>query len=504
MARIKEDRRRLTLLLKKRRSVKIKRLGIHITSKFCLFTIVKMFTRVLLIIWLVLLFNSQTLMAEKSDGNFGIRGLSGKEVLHKAPSLAKKDGISWTRIAVYWNQIEHEKRRFRWQELDEVMSQILSNEINVMVTIRSYSKWASKKATVSAHSKNTWLEHKAGSFPESENVVHYKDFLKALVERYDGDDDFGKDAPGKELKNLIIKKPIKYWQIENEPGSCDINQGSSFWNGTAKELAELFMIATDSIKQADPQAKLVLSGFTAKTFIQCDGVYPDLILKTLRDKGYDFDIFDIHNYRDVDTITKQVSGVKKLLRKYGFTKTKIWMTESDANVRYFRLSMPEDQYDKYRSVEIIKKHVTAFSEGVEKVFQWTFSDSAKWPPRKRNEITKFRGIVRSDFSLKPIYSTYKLMISKLDGFTSCSNLSKGSVKVYKFMVGSQPVYVAWDDKGGKEFSLDIGEAKITNINGKEAVKDSSKILLSSAPVFIERFDRKNSSVSFPRQLSGGL
>jgi hypothetical protein len=450
-----------------------------------------MFAKILLTIWIILLL-SKPLMAGDGNGNFGIRGLSGPEISREAPALAKKAGISWTRIAVYWNQVEPQKGTYQWKKLDQDIRQILASGINVMVTIRSYSRWAYKgKKSGGVFNKKRSGKHKTSAFPDPENMTQYKNFVKDLVERYDGDDDFGKDPPDKELKNLVTKNPIKYWQIENEPGSCDVNQGSSFWNGTAKELTELFMIASDSIKQADPQAKIVLSGFTAKTFINCNGVYPDFILKILKEKGYNFDVFDIHNYRNVDTITKQVSGVKNLLRKYGFTKTRIWMTESDANMKYFRLSMTEEQYDRYRSKEIIKKHVTAFCEGVEKVFQWTFSDSSKWPPRKRSEIVKFRGIVRSDLNLKSIYSTYMFMVSKLDGFTSCSNLSKDSMKVYKFMVEPQSVYIAWDDKGGKELSLDIGEAKITDIHKKELVKDSSKILLTSDPIFIEKLDRKN-------------
>ena len=77
------------------------------------------------------------------------------------------------------------------------------------------------------------------------------------------------------------------------------------------------------------------------------------------------------------------------------------------------------------------------------------------------------------------------MISMLDGFTSCSDLSTGSVTVYRFMVRTNPVYVAWSQKGANTLALGIGKVRITDIHGRVTLRDHDPIVVSQAPVFIE-------------------
>ena len=428
------------------------------------------------------------------EGSFGIRGLrkfrkgTGAD-MQRAVGLAKQTGIKWSGLHVFWDEIEPEKGKYRWDEFDNHLACILSHGIQVIVTIRSHSAWGASKARPVTPRKKEWLTHRASALPDPVNMPYYKAFVRSLVERYDGDDDFGKSPPSQQIKDVIKKNPIKYWQIENEPGRCNTQKGTTFWHGTADELATLIRIGSTSIKEADPGAKMVLTSFSPKAIIRCKPGkgYPSTVLKLLKQTGCDFDILDIHNYRDPETICEQVTKAKDLLKTYGFDGKPIWLGECDINWRNVPLGITEQEYDELRSAGIVKKHIVAFGCGVEKVLQWTFSDKedAKWPPKSVPEITKFRGIVRSDLSPKPVYATYKLMISMLDGFTSCSDLSTGSVTVYRFMVRTNPVYVAWSQKGANTLALGIGKVRITDIHGRVTLRDHDPIVVSQAPVFIE-------------------
>jgi hypothetical protein len=97
--------------------------------------------------------------------------------------------------------------------------------------------------------RNPWagtqeLVGNASRAPKPEFLPGYADYLRALVERYDGD---GKDdMPG-------LRFPIRYWEIEEEWGT--------FWKDSAAEYVDLLRLARKTVREADPNAKVILQGF---------------------------------------------------------------------------------------------------------------------------------------------------------------------------------------------------------------------------------------------------
>lgn len=432
-------------------------------------------------------------LAVGEGARFGIRGLNRTKGLQEAIQVAKGSGVSWTRIAVFWDEVEPQKGKFEWEKTDTIVSELLGHGINVMVTVRSYSGWASAKSKIVVPRYKKWLRHKRSAMPEPQNIEHYKEFVQNLVERYDGDNDFGGLPPSSRIRNAIKGSAIKYWQIENEPGSCHIDRGSNFWNGSAEELAELTMLASDSIRAADPDAKIVLCGFGVKGTTRCIEEYPDRLLHILRKNRCSFEVFDVHNYRNVETIYEQVANVKRLLQRHAFGGVSIWMTETDFSWRSLDLGISQKRYNECRAISMIKRHVVAFSLGVERVFQWKLSDSkgARWPPRQKSELSKFRGITDTDLNPKPIFSTYQLMISKLDGFSKVEKMGGGARKLFRFLVKGHPIFVAWNDGGASTLSLDVGKAKITDPFGRVRIDAGNRLRITHVPVFIEAMDAKS-------------
>jgi len=457
----------------------------------------KKFISLVFLVFFIFFTWSKLLLADTNnklidEGRFGITGLKKPAQSEEALSIAKKAGITWTRLTVAWDAIEPVKGTYNWSTLDNAVIPLLKKQLGVVIDIRSYSRWASAEAKLKAPKNKPWLLHKSGALPDEKNIIFYKKFINNLVERYDGDDSFSDQAPPQNIKDIIKKNPVRIWQIENEPGRCNINIGTTFWNGTAEQFARLIMITSDSIKKADPKAMVMLSGFGVKPLTKCcDSGYPNEILKNLSETEAKFDIFDIHNYRDEDSIYEQFLCVNKLLQKYGFFNVKIWMTETDFNWRNLKLGIDQETYNKYRAAGMIKRHVIAFSLGIEKVFQWTFSDKkgAQWPPKTKSEFTKFRGIVDTHFFPKFIYHTYNLMISKIDGFTKVEEISQGtSKKVFKFLVNNISIFIAWSDKDKDTLFLNLDHIKITDPFGNVTTDKGKSFPLTKLPVFIEKID----------------
>ena len=231
-----------------------------------------------------------TAFTEGAD-KFGVRGLMfyGTE-LETACQMVQDADISWYRGVVYWKNITDNEGNFNWVNLDERIENILRHEINVILTLRSiHELFAPGSGEVDLGFKTVWKS----APPAPEYLENYKDFVRQAIERYDGDG--LNDAPFiNETKN------IKHWQIEAEPGKKP-NEGSVFWKGTSADYAALFLVAYDVIKEADAEAKFVLSGFThvaIKYYLENDISFISEVLRIIHEKGGDFDIFDYHFYQN--------------------------------------------------------------------------------------------------------------------------------------------------------------------------------------------------------------
>ena len=73
-----------------------------------------------------------------------------------------------------------------------------------------------KKAKLTTPKKKDWLEHKASALPDNDNIDSYRKFIKELIERYDGDDNFGTVSKPPEIKirEVIIRNPLSTGRLK--------------------------------------------------------------------------------------------------------------------------------------------------------------------------------------------------------------------------------------------------------------------------------------------------
>ncbi|MBT5022239.1 hypothetical protein HOK51_00760 [Candidatus Woesearchaeota archaeon] len=233
-----------------------------------------------------------------------------------------------------WGWIEESKDEFNFELIDKWAKQSGESNIAILATIFPFAKWDQNSchdSTCEVSEKDVFfprenekdllfLKEKNGvrmGIPQSRcvpcNFDDYKNFLKTLVERYDGD---GID----DMQDLKI--PIKHYEILNEPDldSPDL----TFFKGTHEEYVEILKVSYETIKETCSDCKIVQGGAAGIALNMLD--YWDKIFEL--GGGQYFDIANIHyiNYGDVTSLN--VKDFKKLMTKHNIEKP-IWVTESE-------------------------------------------------------------------------------------------------------------------------------------------------------------------------------
>lgn len=342
----------------------------------------------------------------------------------------------------------------------------------------------------------------------------YVEFIKAFVERYDGD---GKDdMPG-------LENPVKYWQIENEPFFNNLAPGERM-NLDSDGVAELMNISYGAIKSSDSEAKVLLGGTLGGELLYIDPVMfqkqlNELYLPVLKKlAGKDIDIFDMHYYGECGPDSprnwygsKAAHDVyREILDENGYRNIPIWFTETGCP--------GEAGQERSQASDLVKRYVYPLSYGVKKVFWFTLVEG--YPPLSGNDYFDhiglvFDGIGSRDpgYGVKKLsYYAYKKMTETLEG-SDRNNIqtiqNSDGVYIFRFMKSNKPIWVAWNENPQEKQIIISGitssrRVKITEAipkyeSGKGVVDYSSafnseietvhgnkvSITLGNSPLFIE-------------------
>lgn len=208
---------------------------------------------------------------------------------------ARAIGAKFTRLTLYWSQLEPAPGARRWDELDAYLAQLGPSD-EAVLTLASSSPWGTQVSG--------WV------FPSSpaKDAKAYYAFVRAVVEH----------AKGK----------IRFFQSDPEPNN------PFYWSGGVQAFAAQQAQFYRAVKDADPTALVVLGG--------CDGLfdptgkdplphqdttesfYGDLIARTVGS----YDIFDLRLYANAYTIPDRVTWVRHEMETHGGVKP-IIATEYD-------------------------------------------------------------------------------------------------------------------------------------------------------------------------------
>jgi len=256
----------------------------------------------LLIIFLTFLFltnfaNSQSRFGELTEiRDEKMRGKDGQWVRpHPGPFI--------------WNHIEKEKGKFNWEETDKYVVYAQEHNQTILATIWPHANWE-QKSCKRKKAKSPFGKRFTKYLSKPCSMDDYKNFLIKLVDRYDGDG--LNDMPG-------LTKPIKYWDVMNEP------EFKMFFKGSKEDFVEIFNFSSKVIKEKQPDAVIVMAGAA--------GMFPEskkywkVVLPKIKDN---FDIANIHHISGPDgQCDKQlwVDEFADLLKSVNIDKP-IWLTEA--------------------------------------------------------------------------------------------------------------------------------------------------------------------------------
>ncbi len=160
----------------------------------------------------------------------------------------------------------------------------------------------------------------------AEDRQAFKNVLRLLVERYGKNgaywrsNEFRRGFPG------VAPRPVKTWQIWNEPSS------PASWQPEPdpKEYAELVGLAAEAVRDADPRAKIMLAGIFHDPRHQALHA-ADYMRRLLDVRGVksSFDSAAIHPYaEDADGVGEQIKAVRDVLKRKGAGDKALFVTET--------------------------------------------------------------------------------------------------------------------------------------------------------------------------------
>lgn len=331
---------------------------------------------------------------------------------------------------------------------------------------------------------------------------YFKNFVKSVVVRY-GD-------------------KVKYWQAGGA-----MEPFPDYWiakGGTIEGYVKFLKLMYESVKEVDPEAKIVMGPQIIVPPRVTDGNLNDLKAVILKLNGEKvFDIIDVHYWANANEYKiPHINELRRFLDSQGYSCVKIWSLEHGTHI-----NKPESLFEEYpyqsekeQSISLVKRYVYNLAQGVS-LINW--NNLVEWScfggrcggsfdneglisdGQNSGETLDTLGVPRLS------YYAYKKMTEILEG-SDWNNIQtiqeSDGIYIYKFIKNSKPIWVAWNDnKEQKEITISgitLKQIRITEavpkyesgkdvtdyntafeIETKIAQNNKISITLGDVPVFVE-------------------
>lgn len=360
-------------------------------------------------------------------------------------------GAGLVRVYFYWSQVEPEPDRWSFDAVDAFLDQLDGSE-EVWVTVCSSSRWATRQAT--------------DFLPPSpaKDLEAYRRFVDRLVRHCAG--------------------RVRYWQCDNEPSNV-----GRLWAGTAAEYVAQLKVMFRAVKDADPDALVVLGGapfgLPESPPDSPDRQFFDVLLTDGRDA---FDLFDLHLYGEASRIPADIETARGLMRAVGYEKPLVageynapWpnlypeavaamqaamaslyerMPSLPPQLQMFMRGCPPELEAKRHRIncrEIVMRNLLALASGVRRTICWNLAPEI---PGYENHLSVmdllFGKLALLDYEgtelsrRHPAADTFALVAGRLTDVDSVVRIEvPGRPSLYLFEVrrrGLGPLLVVWDQR----------------------------------------------------------
>jgi hypothetical protein len=223
--------------------------------------------------------------------------------------LMRSSGVESVRSLFYWAGVETEKGVYNWTATDRAVGLYATHNLSVLATVQGTPRWASTRS-------------ERGDFATypPRNLSDYQGFLRALIARYGPNGAFWSANPA------IPKRPIREWQIWNEPSASYFLNVKNYRTYYPKMLKAGYK----AVKAGDRKAKVVAAGLAS--FLQETGKktfsWQDQAAFYRRGIRKYFDVAAVHPFNK--TVKAYVDALKehrKVMKRYKDGRKPIYVTE---------------------------------------------------------------------------------------------------------------------------------------------------------------------------------
>lgn len=399
-------------------------------------------------------------------------------------------GVHWQRAhpgPFVWGSIEPEKGAYDWSEADAFVADSQAHQVLIDATIWPYAGWDQEQCHEKLPGAPLRFLPTLGDYRGRPcEMEAYEDFIRALVERYDGDGE--DDMPG-----LVF--PVKYWEVSNEP---ELVTDTPFFTGEerVKDYRELLVATAGAIRDSDPGAS-VLTGGIATLEDGAAGFWESVLGGG---EGSLIDVFTLHAV--LATPEHNMAALNQLMDGLGLSQP-VWITEiriaqgqgiggheerRGGGTDIVKFTPEEIAAQESWSAEIVRQFISGFGAGADKLFYMGLDNATPTAEGARlvncgvvigGELEEDHLEMSECVKQKPFFA-YKTMVDKVDYFDSVEKIAPGQ---YLFMVNGKSVYVLWG--GGTLPETITGVVTMTDIYGESSQVDASNIILTGTPVYIE-------------------
>ena len=218
-----------------------------------------------------------------------------------------RGGVRVARYPFDWRDTQpHRNDPYQWGLSDLVVTRLAREGITTLPILYGSPPWIHK-------------DPRRPPLHPAEARTGWRKMVKAVVTRYAPGGDFWVAHPE------LPYKPIRYWQVWNEPNI----PGFFAPRASPKRYARLLRISAAAIRSASPHVKVVVAGLSP------GGRSPGQIvswkfLNGLYKRGArtDFDILAIHPFAlDIDGFVSQLKNVRAVARRHGDGQKPMWIDE---------------------------------------------------------------------------------------------------------------------------------------------------------------------------------
>ncbi|GAA5020555.1 sugar-binding protein [Actinopolymorpha pittospori] len=339
-----------------------------------------------------------------ADSPFGMAAhISGTSNLGITALMAKA-GVKNLREDAFWNSIEATKGSYGFQRYDALQSSVEDAGMQ-WLPIAAYT--------------NPFYDNNATPYTDA-GRAGFGDFAAATTKHFDGQ--------------------VKWLEVYNEfniPGFGD--QGGGPADNRADYYFPLLKATYERVKAQTPDVT-VAGAVTA-------GVPLDWLEELFKLGGLKYmDVVSVHPYvypAVPELAAKSLADLQDLIKRYNGGKPKpIWISEQGWPTHTGGNGVSESTQASY----IVRSHVVAFSQGVERYFWYDFMNDGLDPAYNENNF----GIVRNTsdpagaWTPKPAFVSYATMTRQLTGATFDHQEDLGSgVSSYVFTKDGEPDRVLW-------------------------------------------------------------